>query len=245
MNERPLSNVPRLIVVTLLLAFVLQVGLRSAEGPPPAKASDLETVPTESALQLAAFGDPVPLGKLLMLYLQSFDLRADNQIRYHSMDYDKLIGWLARILSLDPVAQYPLHAASRIYAEVPDPERKRKMLEFVYGEFFADPEKRWPWLAHAAYIAKHELKDLPLARRYASAIQSNVHGADVPLWAKQMEAFILEDMNELEAAKIMIGGFIASGRVTEPGELRLLEEKLKQIEAKLKKTGSATVLQRP
>jgi hypothetical protein len=78
------------------------------------------------------------------------------------------------------------------------------------------------------------LKDLPLARRYAAAIQQHVHGADVPLWAKQMEAFILEDMDELDAAKVMIGGFIASGRVTEPGELRFLEKRLAAIQARIK-----------
>lgn len=234
MNERPISDVPRGVLGALLLALLLQIGLRTSEGPPSARASDLEAAPADSVLRLAAFGDPAPLARLMMLYLQSFDLRADNQIRYHEMDYATLTLWLGRILSLDPSGQYPLHAASRIYAEVPDPVRQRAMLEFVYEQFFADPERRWPWLAHAAYIARHELRDLPLARRYAAAIQQHVHGPAVPLWARQMEAFILEEMNELEAARIMFGGFIASGQVKEPGEVRLLEEKLKQIEAKLK-----------
>jgi hypothetical protein len=47
-----------------------------------------------------------------------------------------------------------------------------------------------------------------------------------------MEAFILEDMNELETARLIIGGYIQSGSVKDPAELRFLEERLKQLEAR-------------
>ncbi|MDH5578473.1 MAG: hypothetical protein OEZ09_08425, partial [Betaproteobacteria bacterium] len=55
----------------------------------------------------------------------------------------------------------------------------------------------------------------------------------VPLWAKQMEVFILEDMNELEAAKIMLGGMLASGRLEDPGERRFLKERLEELERRV------------
>lgn len=184
-------------------------------------------------LRLASFGDPIPLAKVLMLYLQAFDYQSGTRVPYQALDYDRLKAWLARILELDPAGQYPLMAASRLYAEVPDNQKRLKMLDFIYREYLRDPDRRWPWLAHAAVIAKHQLKDLPLARNYAQAIQEHAKGKDVPLWAKQMAAFILEDMNELETAKIMIGGFIQSGMVKDPGELRFLEGRLKEIEARM------------
>jgi len=167
-----------------------------------------------------------------MLYLQAFDYRSGTRIPYRELDYARLEDWLARILELDPRGQYPLLAASRLYAEVPDEAKQRSMLEFVYRQFFADPNRRWPWLAHAAVIAKHRLHDLPLARRYAAAIQRYATAEDVPLWAKQMEIFILEDMNELETARILIGGYLASGRVKDPAELRFLDQRLKELEAR-------------
>lgn len=234
MKERPITDVPKAIMAALAVALLLQIGTRVLQGPPSAGASDLKSAPSATALRLASFGDPMPVAKLLMLFLQSFDQQADNRIRYQVMNYDRLTLWLKRILELDPGGQYPLLMASHIYAEVPDKARQRTMLAFISEAFFTDPEKRWPWLAHATYIAKHQLRDLPLARRYAAAIQQHVHGPGIPLWVRQMEAFILEDMNELEAAKIMIGGYISSGQVTEPSELRILEERLKQIEAKLR-----------
>jgi hypothetical protein len=167
-----------------------------------------------------------------MLYLQAFDYQSGSQVPYRELDYDRLEAWLERILELDPQGQYPLMAASRIYAEIPIEAKQRSMLEFVYREFLLDPNRRWPWLAHATAIAKHRLHDLPLARRYAQAIQRYAVAGSVPLWARQMEAFILEDMNELETARLIIGGYLQSGEVKDPAELKFLEEQLKRLEAR-------------
>jgi len=130
-------------------------------------------------------------------------------------------------------SEYPLFAAARVYAEVPDAARSRIALEFVYERFFADPDRRWPWLAHAALIAKHRLGDLPLARRYAQAIDRHTRSRDVPLWARQMEIFILEDMDELEAAKIMLGGLLERGEIDDPAEARFLQQRLQALEERL------------
>jgi hypothetical protein len=47
-----------------------------------------------------------------------------------------------------------------------------------------------------------------------------------------MEIFILEDMNELEAAKIMLGGLLLSGRITDPAEAAFLQQRLEELEAR-------------
>jgi hypothetical protein len=193
---------------------------------------DLPAAPRPEALRLASFGEPEAAARLAMLYLQSFDLGGANTLPYQKLDYARLIDWLGAILALDPRSDYPLFSAARVYAEVPDPARSRAMLEFVYREFLRDPNRRWPWLAHAALLAKHRLHDLPLALRYATAIDEKTRAPDVPSWAKQMRVFILEDMNELEAAKILLGGLLASGKITDPAEARFLEQRLKELEAR-------------
>lgn len=234
MAERALSDVPKVVLAVLAGALALQIALKLAHPVAAPAASDLQSPPSQSSLRLASLGDPIPLAKLLMLYLQSFDYQALNRIPYQALNYDTVQQWLLRVLWMDPKSQYPLLAASRLYAEVPDQTKTRLMLEFVYRQFLEDPDRRWPWLAHAAVIAKHRLKDLPLARRYAAAIQQHAGGPNVPLWAKQMEVFILEDMNELDTARIMIGGLLSSGTVHDPAEIRFLDQRLRDIEARLK-----------
>ena len=153
---------------------------------------------------------------------------------YRQLDYTRLVAWLRAILGTDPRSEYPLFAAARIYAENADPAKARLIFDFIAAEFAADPNRRWPALAHAALLAKHRLKDLPLARRYAAAIQQLATADSVPLWARQMEVFILEDMNELEAAKVMLGGLLAAGRITDAAERRFLQGRLEELERRLK-----------
>ena len=185
-------------------------------------ADRLAPAPHPRTLRLASFGEPAAAARLAMLHVQGFELR--------QLDYDRLKEWLRTALELDPRSSYPLFAAARVFAETPDEQHARQMLEFVHEQFLRDPDRRWPWLAHAALLAKHRLKDLALARRYAAAVERHARGADVPLWARQMEIFILEDMNELEAAKIMLGGLLERGEIHDPNELRFLKQRLEELE---------------
>jgi len=214
----------------LLAAQLAWQSTRPAEAP---AAADLMPPPHLAALRIASFGEPAAAARLAMLYIQTIDFSAGRALPYRNLDYPRLVGWLDAILELDPRSGYPLFSAARIYAEVPDAERARIALEFVYRAFLRDPDRRWPWLAHAALLAKHRLGDLTLARRYAAAIQRHATAADVPLWARQMEVFILEDMNELEAAKIMIGGLLDSGKLKDPAEARYLRRHLEELENRL------------
>lgn len=222
---------PRAVLLAVLLALAVQVFWQASRPPARALARDLPPAPSAATLQLAALGDPVALSKATMLYVQGFDEQAGISIAWRDLDYARVRDWLQRALDLDPRSQYPLLAASEVYGAVTDPARARLMLDFVYQRYAEDPNRRWPWLAHAALVAKHRLHDLPLARRYAEAIRLHATAASVPAWAKQMEIFILEDMNEGDAARALIGALLHSGQITDPNELAFLAARLEQLNA--------------
>ena len=224
-DERPLASLPVWLWLALAAALAAQIGFRALHWATKLHEADLPPPPSASALRLAALGERAATARLAMLYLQAFESR--------KLDYQRLVEWLHNILELDPRSQYPLFVAARVYAETPDEARARLMLDFIYGEFLVDPDRRWPWIAHAALLAKHRLKDLALARQYAAALDRHTRAPDVPLWARHMEVFILEDMNELEAARIMLGGLLASGALQDPAEARFLAARLKALEERL------------
>ena len=232
-HQRPLAAVPVWLWAAFATCLGVQIAIQAMRPPPAATASDLPPAPRAAALRAASLGEPAAIARLAMLYLQAFDLGAGNARPYQQLDFTVLAGWLRAILDTDPRSAYPLFAAARIYAEVEDPARCRVMLAFIHRSFLQDPNRRWPWLAHAALLAKHRLKDLPLARRYAADLERLTNAPDVPMWAKQMEIFILEDMNELEAAKILLGGLLETGHLQDPAERRFLEQKLKELEKRL------------
>ena len=232
-GTRSLSPVPPRVGILLAASLAAQLAWQASRGPPAPQAADLPSAPPAALLRAASFSELEATARLAMLYLQAYDLRGDNAVPYQHLDYGRLIAWLRAIVATDPRSGYALFSATRVYTENPDAAKCRAMLEFLYEEFARDPERRWSWLAHAALIAKHRLKDLPLALRYARAIDGLARDSRAPVWAKQMEVFILEDLDELEAARVLLGGLIASGRVRDASEMRFLTARFSALEREL------------
>lgn len=234
MRERSISSVPKPVLFLLVVVLFLQVFWYVKHPAQQARAESLMAPPSSATLHIASFGEPIALAKSMTLYLQAFDNQAGLNLSFRQLDYQNVEAWLTRILELDPPAQYPLFAASRLYGEIADDVKQRAMLDFVYREFFIDPNHRWKSLTHAASLARHRLNDLPLARKYARAIRLYATASEVPSWAKQMEIFLLEDMDELQSARILLGGLLQSGEITDPHEYRFLEQRLIALEQKAK-----------
>ncbi|MCU0869537.1 MAG: hypothetical protein MUF30_08045, partial [Burkholderiales bacterium] len=109
------------------------------------------------------------------------------------------------------------------------PDLQRRMFAFVARQFEADPDRRWPWLAHASLMARHRLHDLPLALAWADRLAQRATGPQVPSWARQMHIFLREDIGEVEAARALLGGLIDSGTITDPRELAFLLGRLEAM----------------
>ena len=228
---RSLNSVPRWVLAVFVLALAAHGAMRFVAARPQASAAALHAPLPVSSLRVLSVGEPQTLSQGLTLYLQAFDNQPGVSIPFASLDYGRVIHWLDTALALDPAAQYPLMMASQLYAQVPDTARQRSMCEFVHRAFRARPDSRWRWLAHCAIMARHRIKDLPLALRYAEDIALRAGKASG--WARQMRIFLLEDMGEVERATILLGGLLAGNEIIDPSERNFLTEqlaKLKRVE---------------
>lgn len=223
------GTLPRWLRPALLAALLLQILWQSLQPASHAQVAELPAVPPIELLRLASLGESVALAKAAMLYVQSHDEQAGLSIAFRELDYVRLRDWLDAVLTLDPRGQYPLLAASEVYGAVSDPQRARLMLDLVYRHYRADPQRRWPWLAHAALVARHQLHDMPLARRYAAELRQQAGAAQLPAWARELEVFIAADMNQADSARTLIGALISSGQITDPHELAFLARRLEQL----------------
>lgn len=229
-GERAIAAVPRWVIILFVAALAAYAALRAAQPRPTAAASALEAPLPVHALRALSLGEPQALSQLLMLYLQAFDNQPGVSVPFRALDYHRVIEWLGTALTLDPAAQYPLMMASQLYGQVSDAlDKQRLMCDFVHREFLARPAVRWRWLAHCAIMAKHRLKDVPLALRYAEDIARHAGGASN--WARQMRIFILEEMGDDERAraKILLGGLLAGKEITDPKEIQFLMQRLDQL----------------
>lgn len=235
-KHRPIGDVPRAIIILLLVALAAQLTWHARQQPIGARANDLPYPLSTRAYVIASLGEPVTAAKLLNLWLQAFDNQPGISLPLHALDYSVVTQWLDTILELDPDGDYPMLAAARVYGSVNDRAKQRAMMNFIFEKFTQDPDKHWRWLANAVIIAKHELKDMPLALKYAEALADSTTSKNVPYWAKDMKIIVLEDMGELEAAKVLVGGLIASGKISDPNELIFLENKIRELEEKMTKS---------
>ena len=230
--QRPWSSVPRPLCWLMAACLLLQLGWRLAQQYSPAQARPLPAAPPASMARLASLGEPLAMSKAKLLYLQSVEDQPGVSLPWRELDYDRLAGWLETAQTLDPRSRYALVAASEVYAAVPDPQRARRMLDFIARSFAGDPARRWPAMAQATLLARHQLHDLPLALGYARQLRRLATGPQVPPWVREMEAFLLEDMDQLDSARLVIGGLIAGGQISDPHELAFLARKLDELAKK-------------
>ncbi len=228
--ERPVISVPWMVTLVLVVALGAQISWHMRLPTPVANARDLPAPPPEWTLRALSLAEEQAFARLLMLWLQAFDHQPGISIPFRNLDYGRVTAWLDRILALDPRSRYPLLSAARIYAEVPDPGRQRLMVQFVERQFLLAPDERWQWLAHAVFIARHRLQDLPLALRLSRELRELTRVEKVPGWARQMELFVLDEMGDAQGAKVLLGGLIESGQISDPAEIRFLEQRLGEQE---------------
>jgi hypothetical protein len=182
--------------------------------------------PASAEIRAAALGEDVFAGYLVGVYLQNFNVHLGQATAVADIDRGALTQWLDLETTLDPGSGYPLLLASRHFAETGTPLQRRMMLDWVFQRFEEQPNQRWPWLAHAVFIARHVLKDNSLALSYAAALRTQVTDPRVPSWVRQMEMLLRADLGEIEDAKILLGGLVAAGQIRSPAELQFLESRL-------------------
>jgi hypothetical protein len=229
--QRNLKSVSIGIRLALVISALTQIAIGATRAAPQAHASALEKPPALLTLRAASIGDPVPTAQWLTLNLQAYDNQPGISIPFLELDYARVRDWLARIMELDPVTQYPLLMAAQLYGQVPDEGKQRMMLAWIHDQFRLDPDRRWRYLAHAVIMAKHRLHDLPLALSYAQDIARRATGSQVPGWARQMHIFLLEDMGEYQSAEILLGGLLTHDQVTDPHEIHFLMERLRVLKS--------------
>ena len=167
--------------------------------------------------------------RLLLIWLQQFDVQSGEYISYRNLNYNNLTGWLTSLQQMSPESQYPMLLATRIYTKVADQQRMRLMLDYIYQQYQSRPEKNWRWLAEATVLARHKLNDLPLALRFAETL-ANAAEPEIPFWVRDMRLTILEDMGEYEQVKLLVGGLLANKAISDPNEMRFLNILLQRLQ---------------
>lgn len=228
---KPLRVVPPVLWATIIASLVLQVFVHIWQGAAQVSERDLQlsTPPSDSMLRIAAFGDPLPLARILMFNIQAFDNQQGVSLKYSDLDYDLLGLWLDRIVALDEQSEYPHFTASKIYTLVQDNVRQKKMIAWVRRHFREAPNLRWEWMIHTTNFVKYKIEDHELGLEMAREVREFTDPGKVPGWVRQTEVFFLENVSEYESAANLLANLLDAGEVTDPAEFSFLLERLEGI----------------
>lgn len=233
-GERPILDIPWPLIAGFILFFGLQllghnysVSKQSQHYRPLASPFD------STIYRGLSMGSEQLFSYLLAIRLQLHDNQAGLHIRYHYIDYHILISWLDEIHQLNTRSEYPMMLASRIYSQTKDKQRLRLILNYIDRAFMADPQLHWRHQAEATVIAKHKLGDLELALQMAQRLANLPESIVMPGWARDMQFLLLGELNEFEAALVIIDALLKSDAVNDPDEKRFLQEKMLLFQQKL------------
>ena len=186
-----------------------------------------------SNLRVLTLGEAAIGAKLLGYWLLSYDTHAGRVIPFESLDYQRLSGWLTTISQLDPLSEYSSMVAGGVFIDVKDRKRQLDMVELVRERFNENPAVNWRWMAQVVMLAKYRLHDMPLALSLAKDLREHSKGFDIPYWAREMQAYLLQDMGELEASIVLLKAMIETGAITDPDELRFIEKRITELRASI------------
>ena len=232
--ERKLSQIPGFVIAGLTVFFIIQLSYhRLFQSPTSANYQKLDQPAEANYYQALSFGSDRLLSYLIMLSVQLHDNQKGKHLSYRHLDYEVLSNWLSTIYELNPRSDYPAFMATRIYSQVADKNKIYRMIKLVEALFENNPEQHWRRMTEACLLAKHKLKDLPYALELAKKISAIPDEIVLPHWARDMKLVLLDELNQLESAQLLISSMLQSGEIKDPDEIRFLRSRLLKVQQKM------------
>jgi len=220
-----LKNLP-LILVTLMQVALWQ---RSKDIKPDLII--LSEVPGKYEVKALSFGDDEFYFRVLGGQLQMAGDTFGRSTPLKDYDYVKLLAWFRLLDGLDEKSNYIPALAAYYYSNTQRASDNKYIIEYLEENAARDPEHKWWWLAQAAMIAKYRLHDKAKALEIARHL-SGIPG-DLPIWARQLPAFLYADMGEKDQAIIIIRDILKNYKNLPPDELNFMyyfvKDRLKMI----------------
>lgn len=218
--------------ILVYVFLLLQVGLWTQTQRVIPDMSIVPPVPSKLSVKALAFGDEAFYFRTQALKIQN---AGDSFGRFTALklyDYEKLYHWFTLLDTLDSESNFVPAMAAYYYSQTQNTPDVKYVAKYLEEHAERDLYNKWWWMGQAVYLANHKLKDkdwaLSLAKKLASTPRD-----DIPLWAKQMPAFIYEQRGEEQQALMIIADILNNLDNIKPGEINFMryfvEERLKQL----------------
>lgn len=222
-----LSRQSEVFFLLTFLAMAWALWLGSAELT--ARWAGVPPVPTRDGAIMGALGDVELAFRSNALELQNLGDGGGETTPLKSYDYARLGQWFDLLDSLDPASDHPLFLAAYYFGATQVPGDVGYIVDYLVRAGDNPAGDKWRWLAHAAYLKRYRMDDLSGALDIAYKL-SRMQLVDerMPIWARQMPAFILHAQGQESGARDLIEKMIVSDNNINPADLNFLHAYLSE-----------------
>lgn len=179
-------------------------------------------VPSKQTVAAMSLGDEEFYFRSLAYTLQNSGDTFGRFTALYKYDYKKLYNWFKVLDTLDSKSNFIPSLASYYYSQTQYKPDVIYIVKYLDEHASKDLYNKWWWMSQAIYLANHKLQDSDLALTLAKKLASTPRD-DVPLWVKQMPAFIHEKRGEEEEALIIIENILKNIENIDQGELNFMQ----------------------
>lgn len=184
-------------------------------------------VPSRTTAAMATLGDTQLAYRSGAITLQHLGDNGGRVTPLKEYDYAALARWFDLLDSLDPAADHVPFIAAYYFGASRVPADISYIVGYLARVGQNPAGEKWRWLGYAAYLARHRLDDLSLALDLAYTLsRMELHDDTMPVWARQMPAFILKEQGDAASARTLIENMLAGEQKLHPNEVNFLKSYL-------------------
>jgi tetratricopeptide (TPR) repeat protein len=163
--------------------------------------SIVPNVPGRDTVQALSLGDEQFFFRVLALQIQNAGDTFGRFTALYKYDFNKLAHWFRLLDSLDDTSNFIPSLATYYFSQTQNRPDVQYIIDYLIDHSEHRVEEKWWWLVQAIYLAQHKLEDDAQALEIAHKLSGDYA---IPLWARQMPAFVHEKRGELDAALVII-----------------------------------------
>lgn len=215
----------KLVTIKIILGFVLGLNLLFWCGSRDVyeRWSGVPPVPSRTGAVMMTLGDPEFSYRTLAIILQNLGDVGRDVTPLRDYDYNALRKWFFLLWDLDPVSDHVPMVAAYYFGATKVPKDAANVVDFLEVAGSIPAGDKWRWLAQAVYLSQHRMYDMDLALKLAYRLAKMPNSVDMPQWARQMPAFVLQKKGDREAARALMEQMLATQGNLQPAEINTMK----------------------
>lgn len=191
-------------VLILLMQFVFWHGIEGFWPGSKSVKPDLEIVPvapSKEMLKAFSFGDEQLTFRYYGYMMQFLGDTFGRVTPLKNYDFERLYRWWTLLDEVDSKSNLVAYVVAYYYGATQDKEKDIPyVVDFLEQHSDRNPKLNWWWYSQAVYNAKYNMNDNKRALEIAHKLANLPKDLDIPIWTRQLEAFIYEGEGEYKQA---------------------------------------------